>query len=50
MENTSTPRLASHILANVNTEQIVYSGYQFTLTTANTEALPLPDEQLINLQ
>ena len=50
VENTSAPRLASHILANVNTEQIVYSGYRFTLTTANTEALPLPDERLVILQ
>ena len=50
VENTTTPRLADHILANVHTEQIVRSGYRFTMTTDNTEASPLPDERLINLQ
>ena len=50
VENTSAPSLAGHGLFNVYTDQRISSGYQFTLTTTNTETLPLPDERLINLQ
>ena len=50
VENTCALRLAGHGLFNVYTDQVIYSGYQFTLTTADTETLPLPDERLINLQ
>jgi hypothetical protein len=49
VENTSTPFLAIQILSNADTHQAIDSGYQFTMTTDNTEASPLPDEWLINL-
>ena len=48
--NTSAPFLEDHALATVRTRQLIDSGFQFTLTTANTEALPLPDERLVILQ
>ena len=50
VENTSAPFLEDYALINVRTRQTINSGYQFTMTTDNTEASPLPDEQLINLQ
>jgi hypothetical protein len=50
VENTSAPFLEGHALLHVRTRQIIDSCYRFTLTTANSETLPLPDERLINLQ
>jgi hypothetical protein len=50
VQNTSAPFLENHGLFNLRTRQAINSGYQFTLTTTNTEASPLPDERLINLQ
>ena len=50
VENTSAQFLADHGLFNLFTNQRIYSGYQFTMTTDNTEDSPLPDERLINLQ
>ena len=50
VENTSAPFLEDHALSSVRTRQAIDSGYRLTLTTTDTEALPLPDERLINLQ
>ena len=50
VENRSALFLNDHTLGNPRTRRLIDSGYQFTLTTTNTETHPLPDERLINLQ
>ena len=50
IENRSALFLDDHTLGNPRTRRLIDSGYRFTMTTDNTEASPLPDERLINLQ
>ena len=44
VEDTSAPFLEDHALINVRTRQAIDGGYRLTLTTTNTEALPLPKD------